>query len=580
MAGLFLHAQGAHGLVADPHAAATAQFTALGFTHPHHFAFPGWHGLHVPYILGGPDTLLVDGPDMVAVAGTLAFDGQLGHDALRALLTAFEPPQLDWSRLAGQFAVLIRKRGRSFLFTDWFGAFQLFHDEGGQVFSTSLLAALDVQQRVRFSPQGLYEYAFNVTPVGDDTVFEGLRTLGPDRIVELLPDGIRYHPVTRTLPGIDPARALPDRIASARARLHAVVAPHVAAFDRINSPLSGGLDSRLLLAALREAGARPDLYVYGPPGSEDVAVAQAIGRAEGVPVAWINKADTHIAPDAFADHVAREFHVWDGLPNYGNIFDGGGNTAAAHARHADSALAASGGCGEIFRDFFYLPDRAMTADTVAATFFARFLASDASPRFDPHAFLDRIAAKIAAAIAMPRHARIPRDRIEHIYPAVRCRALFGREISTEARFGAYLMPFLDHGVVADAMTLPLALKRAGRFEAQLIAAIDPGLAAHPSAYGHDFSGPPSTRHRFSEWQSRIRPPWLRRQSYALRRRLAAQGDEHGGLLAPEYMHRVIDPDFPVMRRWFEMDRVADSGLWRRLACLEYLGQWLGSRLAE
>ncbi len=31
MAGLFLHAQGARGLVADPHAAATAQFTALGF---------------------------------------------------------------------------------------------------------------------------------------------------------------------------------------------------------------------------------------------------------------------------------------------------------------------------------------------------------------------------------------------------------------------------------------------------------------------------------------------------------------------------------------------------------------------
>ena len=51
---------------------------------------------------------------------------------------------------------------------------------------------------------------------------------------------------------------------------------------------------------------------------------------------------------------------------------------------------------------------------------------------------------------------------------MRCRAAFGREISLEARFGPYLMPFLDHHVVAEAMTLPIHLKNAGRFEAMLV----------------------------------------------------------------------------------------------------------------
>ena len=32
-------------------------------------------------------------------------------------------------------------------------------------------------------------------------------------------------------------------------------------------------------------------------------------------------------------------------------------------------MAASGGCGEIFRNFFYLPDRRLSAAAVARTFF-------------------------------------------------------------------------------------------------------------------------------------------------------------------------------------------------------------------
>ena len=242
-------------------------------------------------------------------------------------------------------------------------------------------------------------------------------------------------------------------------------------------------------------------------------------------------------------------------------------------------MAVSGGCGEIYRNFFYLPDRRFSAQDIAATFFARFAAQDAADGFDAGDFMAAITAKIRAAVEPPAaEGPLARARVEQIYPRIRCRALFGREISLEARFSPYLMPFLDHQVVAEAMTLPMALKNAGRFEAALLNAIDPELARQPSAYGHDFAGPPDFRHRFGEWQSRIRPVWLRQRAYALRRRLGATGDEHGGLLTPDYMGRVIDLDFPVMRRFFDLDRIADSGLWRRIANLEYLAAQLGGKL--
>ena len=47
------------------------------------------------------------------------------------------------------------------------------------LFSTSLLAAAAALPRLSFDAQGVYEFAFNVVPVGDDTVFAELKTLGP-----------------------------------------------------------------------------------------------------------------------------------------------------------------------------------------------------------------------------------------------------------------------------------------------------------------------------------------------------------------------------------------------------------------
>jgi hypothetical protein len=359
------------------------------------------------------------------------------------------------------------------------------------------------------------------------------------------------------------------------------VRAHMGHFRTVHAPLSGGLDSRLLVAALRAEGVDPALYVYGDEGDEDVVIAKGIGDALGFPVDWVDKEGGFLpTPDAFPEIVAANFRAWDALPTFGNIFDNGGAVRARDRRHADGALAASGGCGEVWRDFFYLTDRPLSARTVARSFFARFDARDTTAAFDPRAFLSVVEGKIADALGAPSPtARLSRQWVEQAYPRIRCRSLFGREISLESRQGAYLMPFLSQHVVAEAMKLPMRLKQAGEFESRLLAAIDPELAAQPSAYGHSFTHGPDRRHRRAEWSSRIRPTWLRQRSYAIQRRLRPMGDEHGGLLDPEYMGRVIDLDMPLMQRFFRVDRVGDSAVWRRLAALEYLGTWLGTRLA-
>ena len=140
------------------------------------------------------------------------------------------------------------------------------------------------------------------------------------------------------------------------------------------------------------------------------------------------------------------------------------------------------------------------------------------------------------------------------------------------------MPFLDHRVVAEAMRLPMALKHAGRFEARLLDALDPKLAALPSAYGHHFAEPPGARHRLSEWATRVRPAWLRQRSYTIQRRLR-RGGGRSSAMADAWLGQVIDLDFPVMRRFFHIDRIADQAMLMRIANLEYLAKRLGNRAA-
>jgi len=580
MAGLFLVSTRDPQFAASALAGARRQFALHGFSGLSEHALPGWRLLHAPYILGGPESLLVRGDDLVAVAGTLTCDGKFGRAALEALLDMVD--RTDWSRIGGQFVALVRSRGRTLLFTDYFGAFQLFHDAERRLFSTSLLSAVAALPKVSFDPQGVYEFAFNVVPIGDDTVFSELKMLGPDKVAELGVEGVALHDAAKPLP--EAPRAMPEleRLAVHRERLLSAVEHHADEFaGRIFCPLSGGLDSRLVLAALRARGVMPSLYVYGGPESADVAIGREIAAGEGVAIDWLDKeAWRDVPPDAFPEQVEANFHAYDGLPNYGELFENGANAFAREARHAGGALSVSGGCGEVYRNFFFLPNRSLSAAAVARTFFARYAKGDVTEAFDERAFLLAIEDKILAALGRPGfRGQLPRPLIEQVYPRVRCRALFGREISLEARVGPYLMPFLDHHIAAEAMTLPLALKNAGRFEAALLNAIDPRLASYPSAYGHDFTGPPSAAHRRAEFLTRIRPIALRQRSYALRRRMGPVADEHGGLLSPDFMGRVVDLEFPAMRHFFRIDRIGDSSMMRRIANLEYLAAKLGSKLA-
>ena len=563
-------------------AAARAQFERAGHTKFTPLDHAGHAGFHAAPVNGGPTGFLAQGDDWIAVAGSLTYKGRMGTAALEKLLTDFAFPWTDWNALGGQFALAVCKGGTLYALTDFFGAFQLFHDPACDVVSTGFLATAQAQQRLEWDVQAVFETAFAFFALGDATPFRQIRRLGPDAQLEL--DGKpRRQPVDKPLPHVPAIMPMAERLMAQGSALQNAADPWIATFgDAIDCPFSAGFDSRLVLALLRDGGAAPHAYIYGSPGDADVEIPQAIADAEGFALEVFDKqAFRTLDPDAFPAEVERAFHETDGIVTDGGLFDNGGNRAARLKRQRGGRATASGGCGEVFRNFFYLPDRCYSPRDVAHAFYAYFDPADMAPAYRAGDYIDSVAHKAAASLGLDDpDEKLPRGMIEQLYPRMRCRSFFGREISIVGRQGAYFMPFYERGVVEHALRLPMDLKAYGRFEARLIDMLDPRLARHTSSYGHSFAVPPSRAHRVAEWSTLLRPMALRRRSYALRRKLRAGAtDPHGGLLGAEYLGRAIDLDFPAMRRFFDIENIADDGVYRRLAGLEYLAQSLGSRIA-
>lgn len=515
----------------------------------------------------------LEGGDFCGSSGTLIYEGKMGTDALSRLWHDFEVNQYRPDNFAGIFTVILKKNDRLYLLTDPMGGNRVYQNDQADFWSSSFLAAAHASNHLSPNKQAIYEYAFQETTYGADTVFNEVSSLDALKIFELTPDGLIPHSKNLDFEFQVESSLSHQKQEDIIDLLRQTVQPVTQIFgDKISTALSGGYDSRLMLALLQDSGSTPSVYVYGPDNSDDVIVAKTIAQGKDFPLTHINKANYPLpAPKDYSEIVRDNFYALDGLPGE-SIFDFGANMSTRRQRADNGQMIFNGGGGEIFRNFFYLPKGNFSITDLINSFYSRYTTTICQDNFQENRYRDGLHEKIKMALGATSD-QLSRAQVEYAYPAFRLRYWTCRDNINNSRLGSYLTPFISYPLIRKALTLPLGVKNHGLFQAQLISKISPDLAAYQSDYGYSFDRPVPAKVRFKNQVTYHRPTALRRYSYAIQHKLRDLSLPK--TLAPEYLAPIFADGTPHMSQYFKMDQVKDSALLARLYTLEYLFEYFG-----
>lgn len=461
------------------------------------------------------------GDRFAAYVGTAHWNG-LTREALldRLLADHADVSTMPLDDFAGSFVMLVGGPSGVWLFNDPLGLHKLYETRDGKLASTSFMvcrATLRAPQVDRLRAQ---EYVLLGANHALETPLRDVRIADPLQARELR-SGER-----RTLFPADrwrmpcPVKRPEEAVELLSERIRSAFADMVRAFGTdIGMALSGGFDSRLLLAALDRVGVAPTLYVYGRPQDDDVLIASRVAQGLGMPIECIDKSSLNAGRPPLTSALLKErIAFFDGLPPDG-VFDPGADRDTRLKQVGGGRLNLNGGGGEILRNFFYLRDASFTAGDLAAAFYSNWPAEVFTSDDERRAFVDAMAQGIARCLGRDGKTGegMPRSDVELVYSLFRLRYWMGRNNSLAGRYGAFLTPLVHPRLVPLAASLPLRWKNFGRLEAAVLASLSPRVAAGPSAYGFDFSSGPTTAYRLKVSTTLYRPVAVRRLSGQARR---------------------------------------------------------------
>ncbi|MBI3711069.1 MAG: hypothetical protein HY246_25780, partial [Proteobacteria bacterium] len=499
--------------------AAETAFSRLGFAAPTRLSDPDYELLVYPkQRRQAPNLKTFPNGDFIFACGTLIYRRRQGDEALDLFYQDISS-RLDACESAyGHYAVVLRKGGATRIFSDALGSYHVFYDAAHTTVSSSFLAVASVLPRVTVATQGVYEFVFDGVVSGSATLFDEIRVL-PKRGQAILGGRTLSTELGEPYRPSDAGTDFETLAVQSLMRLNDYFDTLVDLYGgRISSALSGGYDSRLILALLRRRGVTPQLYVYGRSEDVDVRIAKAIAVGEGIPIDHIDKDRVNSVPvEAFAQVVERNFYASDGYLWEG-VFDNGAEHAERFRRTEGGMINLNGGGGEAFRNFFYLRNRPFTKRQLLWSFYGQFDPRSCTGRFDEERHYRALEEKFDELIGH-RHQTLDRRLIEWLYPNFRCRSFMGRSISVNNWTGNSVLPFYEFRIVEQANRIPVRMKQHGAFEAEMIRRVHPRIAAYPSVYGHGFIGYPPVQRVVRDLATYIRPTELRRFTFRVKHRL-------------------------------------------------------------
>lgn len=254
-------------------------------------------------------------------------------------------------------------------------------------------------------------------------------------------------------------------------------------FPRPVCDLTGGYDSRVLVAAFRSAGVPFATTVTGPAESPDVVVSRGLAGLAGLP-------HLHLNPQGGPsfERIKMALALTDGeydLVEYAHILDVHQSLAARFD------ISINGSFGEVARGYWWelLWPHAGARRPLDVTKVAR--RRYAAQGFDPSWFLPakrfNLVAHLAGVIERTNEGlqgMLNTAQMDHAYLVMRMQRWQGRIASSTNRLWPCLSPFLFRSVLETMLQIASPLRRNNRLIRKMLARYQPRLAEYPLEHGY------------------------------------------------------------------------------------------------
>lgn len=511
--------------------------------------------------------LIFENDDFIVSTGTLFYRGETNINALKSLFNDFlEDKESVNLHLRGNFTVLLSIDKRLFCFNDFIGLYRIYCSKDLNIISSSFLAVSRAIPNKTIAKQELYEYLFHGTFYGKKTLFKDIMLLDSTYYWLLTPQKEKFKKNVTPFDNNDYDN-FDDSVDNVIKNLTDYFSILKNNFQTITSALTGGYDSRLMYSLAKKLGITPDLHVSGPENSKDVKVAQYIAKNERIKIHHENREKTQkISKEEYPFIIEKNFYDLDGLGISG-VFH---NRIAINEKVKNSSktqLFINGGGGEIYRDFWNLPNRKFIR--VKDFLVSKYDISDYSictNVFNKNQYFKNLQEKIKDELSLEQDI-LSRKQVQQLYPFFRLRYWQSATNSINNQFANYITPFCDPILVFESFTIPLKNKCLGRFEAALIKKTDKNVAKYMSGYGFDFYSNPKMKRKLKNILVRNFPIQLR--PYVRKRRIYKK-QSFPYYLKKEMLENIMDLDQPSIEKFINTEEILDPTMLSRALTIELL----------
>lgn len=503
----------------------------------------GEHELYYYHDLFGNNTKVYKNAkgDSFLVVGTLVFERTTGICALQNIENRLElGHELESMTFSGTYILIIYRNGNLFISRDLFGGIDCYLNTSKDWITTNFLSAMALNGENRFSKNELLESILYDFVFGYQTIITGIFLLETTNVFNLtLNSSIRK---TFKTPQLE--KNLTQCLQN---NLDILVAEFEGFTDvfkgNIVSALSGGFDSRLMLALMIETGVAPNLYVYGSNSDQDVKIAKLISENEGFSLLHVNKRNyPTISLDEFINVVAQNYYDLD---SQSNVFSDQSDVDTRMIRSGHCGLVLNGSGGEIYRDVWKWDFNMRSLNDILRNLYdIGFLDSILGNTTEFFSNIETKTRKKASLFHKLGEDKITRQEAEIIYPIFMSK-FYSPSNTLNNYFGNATFPFLSESVLLQSFSIPHRFKRYGEFERLLIKKLNPKLASYTSNYGFNFETGPGLRDKAQERFYSMLSPRIKAKLKSIPRlnnkSLLSKFNIENPYLENEYLSQLIDP---------------------------------------